>query len=616
MTNEHDSILKNITKENDTQLEQFFLSIRKICIGTDTKLLIPTTLLMLFNPKYSQVYITLFQEGLKSIRWGSRKETIQLTIFRVIECIQKNSQYEKFDITNQGQCRILFEMVTDERECDITKVTTNSFVSDRFEPGVTGLKYIHNNVVRYFMPTDAIVRSIMSKRQLLNYLSKQTGIAKVTNSINKRIELMHEKNITYKHIESIAFISYYDQVIPLYRGYPKQIVFNRDEIKNGFIKSVDWLVKNLNSDGSFLYYYDGIEDSTIDFAHPSMKNPPYYNILRHSGGIITLLHAYEQTRDDVYLNAAEVAINFLRTTFREHIYKKEKAYYPFFNKKSKLGGAGIALVALMHFYIHTNDKKYCNEINGLVNHILSRIDTDGEMIGYYIHPDFNNGEPLNNPPFEIKKELFSFYYPGEALLGLALYFKYMQDIDIRLKEDIREKSIKALDFLVDIRPIKYKEMFTPLPADAWLMQAIEEWMDIDDFKKDSYINFVIGDADTMLRQMYTEENAPYPDYIGGFYYYYGEHVYQDASRCEGLMAAYHVVKKLGQKEKELFYMKHILKAAQGIMFTRHTEESTYAHKYPQKSINSFRFKLTRQWVRVDSVQHAACFYARVLKEIS
>ena len=31
-----------------------------------------------------------------------------------------------------------------------------------------------------------------------------------------------------------------------------------------------------------------------------------------------------------------------------------------------------------------------------------------------------------------------------------------------------------------------------------------------------------------------------------------------------------------------------------------------------KALNSFRFKLTRQWVRVDSVQHASCFFARLI----
>ena len=52
----------------------------------------------------------------------------------------------------------------------------------------------------------------------------------------------------------------------------------------------------------------------------------------------------------------------------------------------------------------------------------------------------------------------------------------------------------ALDFLVDVRPIKYDYMFESLPADAWLMQAIEEWVKVDGLKKDSYIDFVFNDT--------------------------------------------------------------------------------------------------------------------------
>jgi hypothetical protein len=214
------------------------------------------------------------------------------------------------------------------------------------------------------------------------------------------------------------------------------------------------------------------------------------------------------------------------------------------------------------------------------------------------------------------QRLTLFLFPGEALLGLALYVKHVKNIDLEMRKDILLKSEMALDFLVDIRPVKYKHLFTTLPADAWLMQAIEEWVDVKGFSKQVYIDFTYNDADTMIRQMYTEENAPYPDYVGGFYYYYGDHVYQDASRCEGIIATYHTALKLGNEEKARYYMAYMMKSAHGLMLTRHTPESTYACVYPHKVIDSFRFKLTRLWVRVDSVQHAVCFFSRLYRGLS
>lgn len=568
-----------------------------------------------YDPMISQIYISLFQEGVGVIRWGSKKKTLNETINRIIFKLKTNSKFPRYNPSNSSKCRILFEIVTKEYPCNIRNLTTLRMKSkNRFEPGVNGLKYKYKGITRFFMPTDGYTKSIMSVNQLLNYLSKQCGISKKTNKISERVHLMRREDIEYTFIETEAFISYKDEVLKLNRGYPEPLEFSKDIVFDKMIKSCDWLIKNMNEDGSFLYFYDPYKDIIIDDMHPNMINPLYNNILRHSGGTISLLRAYELTKVENYLERAKDSLNFLISTFRTHTYKKEYACYPFFNKKSKLGGAGIGLVALMHYYIHTKDESYRKYIDGLVRHILSRVDKDGELIGYYIHPLHNNGKPLINPSDEVKKELFSFYYPGEALLGLALYYLHAKNIDEEFKEEIKEKSEKALDFLVDVRPIKYDYMFESLPADAWLMQAIEEWVKVDGLKKQSYIDFVFNDTRQMFEHMYKDENTlpSNKDYIGGFYYEYGDHVYHDASRCEGVVSAYYLAKYLGDEQKASWIMEHMMLSAKGLMKTFHDEKSVYAHINPKKALHSFRFKLTRQWVRVDSVQHAACFFGRLL----
>ena len=568
-----------------------------------------------YNPKISQVYITLFQEGLPSLRWGSKQKTLEETLNKIIFKLKTNPKFYKFDVNDSNKCRILFEIIKKEYPCNIKNLTTMKMDSkNRFEPGVNGLKYKYNGITRYFMPTDAYTKSIMSVNQLLNYLSKHCGISSLTNKISERVDLMRRENIEYIFIESKAYITYEDKVLELERGYPLPIDFSKEIVLDKTIKSVDWLVKNMNEDGSFLYFYDPYLNTIVDDMHPNMINPLYNNILRHSGGTVSLIRAYELTKKDTYLQKAKKSIDFLLSTFQEHTYNEHYACYPFFNKKSKLGGAGIGLVAMMHYYIHTNDESYRKYLDGLVRHILSRVDDEGEMIGYYIHPLYNDGKPLINPDDEIKKNLFSFYYPGEALLGLALYYQNIKNIDEELKSDIKDKAEKALDFLVDIRPIKYDYMFESLPADAWLMQAIEEWVKVDGLKKQSYIDFVFNDTKQMFTHMYTDKNtlATNKDYIGGFYYNYGDHVYHDASRCEGVISAYYLAKYLNDEKKAFWIMENMMLSAKGLMKTFHDEKSNYSHINPKKGLHSFRFKLTRQWVRVDSVQHAACFFARLI----
>lgn len=592
-------------------LKQFFNDLRS-AITYNTTIHKKYDTLFKYDEEISQTYITLFQAENEPIRWGSKKETFSKTINRIIYKLRENKKIFDFHTEDSSKCRILFEMVTDMKDCNIRNLTTQHFWNNRFEPGVTGLKYVYNDIVRYFMPTDAISKSIMSVNQLLNYLSKQCGIAKRTSKISERVDLMRRENITYNHIVSLAYVTYKDEVLELQRGIPK-IEFNKDMVLDSTLKSVDWLIENMNEDGSFLYYYDPYKDSVVDDMHPNMINPLYNNILRHSGGTISLLRAYELTQSQIYLQKAKLSLDFLISTFREHTYKNEYACYPFFNKKSKLGGAGIGLVALMHYYIQSKDFSYRKYMDGLVRHILSRVESDGEMLGYYIHPKHNNSKPLIDLDDETKKELFSFYYPGEALLGLALYYRHIDDIDEEFKKDIYEKSKLALDFLIYERPIKYDYMFTSLPADAWLMQAIEEWVKVDGFDNPDYVKFVYDDTMQMFKQMYTDENTTKftKDYIGGFFYNYGDHVYHDASRNEGIVSAYYLARYLGDDEMAETIKEKMLLSAKGIMKTWHTPQSSYAHTAPQKAKHSFRFKLTRSWVRVDSVQHASCFFARL-----
>jgi UDP-N-acetylmuramyl pentapeptide synthase len=598
--------------QQDFTPEQTLLTAIRACLCDEQQALnVPDGLKFRYDPAISHVYITLFQEGAGHIRWGSRRKSLEATLQRVIGKLRSHRRFPDFTPGDPSGCRIMFEIVTDLYPCDPRQLTTIKLNANRLEPGIHGLKFTYEGQLYYYMPTDAVTHNLMTVKQVFNHLAKRTGIAKKTNRISARARMMCSLASDVHLIKSFACISYGDSALPLYRGYPVPVQLNLERIRKSVVGGTGWILDSMKPNGQFLYYYDPVKDSEVDFQHPRMKDPTYYNILRHSGGTITLLRAYELTEDRKYLAGAGNSIDFFLTVIRDHEYLGHYACYPFFNKKSKLGGAGIGLAALIHYYRLTDDHRHQKYIDGLVYHILSRISETGELIGYFIHPSFNNGREIIDPDEETKKQLFSFYYPGEALLGLALYLQHIPDIDPELRALILAKSKKALDFLIHERPVKYRSMFTPLPADGWLMQAIEEWVKIKGFGDRSYIDFVYNDAQAMIDHMYQEHNAPYFDYIGSFYYQYGEHAYPDGARCEGLIAAYYLARHLGEDRQAEHFMAYILKAAKNLLYTYNTPESCYAHKYPQKNINSFRFKLTRQWVRVDSVQHTACFYARL-----
>ena len=98
---------------------------------------------------------------------------------------------------------------------------------------------------------------------------------------------------------------------------------------------------------------------------------------------------------------------------------------------------------------------------------------------------------------------------------------------------------------------------------------------------------------------------------GGYYYNYGDHFYPDGARSEGLIAAYYLAKKQGEEELAAEILDTAKKAAKCQFQLFNDEKSGFSHRNPAKSAHGIRFKATRQWVRVDSVQHVACFFIRL-----
>lgn len=567
-----------------------------------------------FDRAETLVYITLFQSGQKFIRYGSKRQDFQSTLNRDVEMLRKNKKFSDFDVSDEVKCRIMLEYVIDRHPVSPAKLNSVHFDNSRFEIGINGLELRKDGISYYYMPTDAITLSHMGLRSVLETLVRKTPIAKLSNSRSKRLEILSQsKDYEYYLFRSRAFITYKNDCIPLYRGNVRYTEFSYDVLYNQVIKSADWLLANMYDDGRFLYYYDCCDDTYKDHEHPTRpENNLYYNDLRHCGGIIALIRAYELTSDEKYIKAAKKAVDWSISISKSHDTQWGKAYYAFYNRKAKLGGTGVLLVAMMQYRSFTGDKSYDEYIKGYTRHVMSRVYKNGEILGYYIHPQFQNGQPLINMTDEERKETFSFYYPGEALLGLALFANNFLD-DKDLAKEVRKIGKKALDWIVDERPHIYADLFTALPSDAWLMQAIEEWCKDKDFQKQNYINFVFTDAATMVEKTYRHDDSPYIDYEGGYYYEYGDHYFPDGARSEGLIAAYYLAKYLNMNNLAEKLLNACKRVAMCQFHLFNDEINNYSHKNPERSLNSIRFKATRQWVRVDSIQHVSCFFARLYK---
>jgi hypothetical protein len=368
--------------------------------------------------------------------------------------------------------------------------------------------------------------------------------------------------------------------------------------------AVDHIRRNQAKDGKFLYYYDTALDSRRDREHPK-RDPdkdPYYNILRHCGGALTCIFFEKFTGRHMTYENIRRAIDFLIDQTHLQDYGGRQGAFIYHEKKSKLGGAGIALYLLAEYQLLSGDDRYRPWADKIAWHLFNQITTGGEFIYYNIYLD----KPVSE---EQNQKYFSFYYPGEAVCGLA---KYLHLVPADTRQVYFEKLRKAMEFLLVDRPKTRAEHYTVVPSDSWLMMGIKELWDFEEMRNPLYADFVFSDAAQMIDQLYKVTDAPYPDYAGAFYYNFGDYPYADGARCEGMLGAYELAVKMGEQEIASRIWQAIRLAAWALMHLVNTEEAIYFARNPELALGGIRFKYTRQWFRIDTIQHVASFYAKLL----
>lgn len=461
-----------------------------------------------------------------------------------------------------------------------------------FEIGLDGLLIqTPENKLLVFAPGDGYVRSVMGMGQLRDYLFKGYGEETLRQS-------------SFRCFRSASFISTRSGWRALYRGHPVVGALTRDKLEQALRLAIEHIKRTQQADGRFLYYYDAALDSRRDHEHPK-RDPdqnPYYNILRHGGGALTCLFHEKRTRRGDTWEHMTRALDYLVAQAKEQKYKGREGAYIYSEKKSKLGGSGIALYALAQFERTSSDKRYRAWADRLAWHLINQITASGEFIYYNIYLDqaISEGENAN---------YFSFFYPGEAICGLAAYLHLLTPAKRR---PIFKALHKALEFLLIERPILRASEYSAVPSDGWLMMGIMELWDFKEMQRPLYADFVFSDAQKMIDHMYKVTDAPYPDYAGGFYYNYGDYPYADGARCEGLLGAYELAVKMGNHEKAVELWKAMQLAAWALLHLVNTEDSLYFAPRPDIALGGIRFKYTRQWFRIDTIQHVASFFAKML----
>ena len=327
----------------------------------------------------------------------------------------------------------------------------------------------------------------------------------------------------------------------------------------------DYLVRMQKADGSFHYFYDPAQD---------LVEPLTYNIVRHAGAILSMFDLYENTRDARYLECARRAIVFLKTQFRSA--RSGNADYVLdFDGKAKLGAIGLSLAALVEQLRFDSKFGDSRSADRLARMILAMQRKNGSFEMRY------QLKESNDDGFE------SLYYPGEALLGLIRFFKVKGD------RKLLDAANRGIEFL-----IQSQQKMKRLPADAWLMQAIDEFYNKSPRKK--FAEHAIALAEAIIADQYdeTDERA---GYAGGF----GPGPPRStpaASRAEGLLAAYRLARSIGNS-RAITIARSLKACGRFQLAQQFTASNSGSLVNSSRAIGGFRESLTSMKIRIDFVQH-------------
>ena len=164
------------------------------------------------------------------------------------------------------------------------------------------------------------------------------------------------------------------------------------------------------------YLYDLIkEDGAFEYGYfPVFDNwMTNYNILRHASSLWSLINLYRMTNNDAIIDGIDRGMDYL---LGEIEYMDEETAYLIERKSGevKLGGNGLAIIAMTEYMEVFNSKKYKDVVEHLANGILHLQDPND---GTFYHV-------LHYPGYTRKEAYRIVYYDGEATFALVRAYTF------------------------------------------------------------------------------------------------------------------------------------------------------------------------------------------------
>lgn len=318
-----------------------------------------------------------------------------------------------------------------------------------------------------------------------------------------------------------------------------------------------FLIDQVKDDGSFVYGYYPRFDKNID----------NYNIVRHASTLWSLVCQYRMTGNEELVPVIDRAIDYM---VENAIVERNDEISYLYEEKSdeiKLGGCGVAVVALTEYMDAFGSDKYKDLAIKLGNGILTMLDQNSGEYYHVLDGEF------------IKKEQFrTVYYDGEATFALCRLYSLTSD------EKWLDAAKSAVEHFISADYVQYKDHWV-----AYSMNEITKYVD-----DERYYTFALRNAQENLDTIYNRDTT---------YHTYFELLMSTFEIYDRMIERGIHVDYLDNGFDLEYFLRTIYKRADHMLCGYFYPEYAMYMANPNSILDTFMVRHDGYRVRIDDVQH-------------
>ena len=443
--------------------------------------------------------------------------------------------------------------------------------------GLYGLKFGHKSNKTYVTGNHLLDWNAVSSKKKLK-LNRISNKMKEFYTIDKDTrDLIKSDTTPRKWLAQTSYLYENGKVKPLYRGHRVYDKLHKDTIAQAIAWSENYLLNAVQVNGKLNYQYSPHSD----------KIDKKYNILRHAGTLYSMLELQKHKPSPELWQASKSVLAYLRTRLKPCPPENPNQLCIIERGHTKIGGLGLSLLAYSYYLDIEKNETLMAEGRKIAARIMSMMKPTSEFRNH--KETYPGGQDTG---------FISGYYPGEAIYGLASFFRHTKN------EALLTVAEKASLWIATVRDKEKDD--GDLAHDHWLLYGMNE---LNKYRQNKDL---MNHTTRLLEAILADQkfHMPYQDWQGGFRR--NPTSASTATTTEGMLAGYETVVRNNLDVSQNKLAEAIKNALRVQLAAQLTPERVLFVVNPEKSLGGFGKTAAHNRVRIDFVQHNLSALIRAL----